>query len=272
MSVVELATSRADSALASGGDLAGSGAGGPSLAPAPRLAACLAHNVNNAMMGVIGHLELALRDAPAGTALRERIEDGVRCALLLAQRVRRLVAFAADPASAGTTALVSLSRAAAGAAERVSAARAGVGVRVDASGGDCAVRVNPALLDVALEQVVCNALEAMPAGGTLSLRVWDDGHRRCFGVSDSGPGLTPEVRRRLFEPFFTTKSFGHLGLGLALCRDVVEAQGGAIHVTTAEGQGTTVTLSFPPAEETRGPEAAGDGPAPPHAALGAWIL
>jgi signal transduction histidine kinase len=92
--------------------------------------------------------------------------------------------------------------------------------------------------------------EAMPGGGTLILRAWDEGPRRCLSVSDTGPGLGAEVRRNLFEPFFTTKSFGHLGLGLALCRDVLEAQGGALHVTSPEGQRTTVTLSFPPLAES----------------------
>ena len=82
--------------------------------------------------------------------------------------------------------------------------------------------------------------------GTLTLRAWDEGPRRCLSVADSGYGLSAEVRRHLFEPFFTTKSFGHLGLGLALCRDVIATQGGALHVTSAERQGTTVTLSSPP--------------------------
>src|SRR5262249_46377357 len=87
-----------------------------------------------------------------------------------------------------------------------------------------------------------------------TLRAWDDGPRRCLSVGDTGHGLSAEVRRRLFEPFFTTKSFGHLGLGLALCRDVIEAQGDALHVPIAEPHGPAETLSLPPP------------PAPPAAA------
>ncbi len=88
----------------------------------------------------------------------------------------------------------------------------------------------------------------MPERGTVALRAWDDGHRRCLSVADSGHGLGAEVRGHLFEPFFTTKSFGHLGLGLSLCRDVIEAHGGAVHLAGSDGGGTTVTLSFPPQE------------------------
>ena len=212
-----------------------------------RVAAGLAHNVNNALAGVISYLELALRESEPGSAGHRRLADGLQCAWRAAESVRRMVAFARRP-QIHTRSAVCLRQAADRAARRA-ADRPGVAVTVRGGDALCPVWANEPMLHLVLEQLVSNAVEAMPAGGPLVLRAWDDGHRRCLSVTDAGPGLSSEVRRHLFEPFFTTKSFGHLGLGLALCRDMIEAQGGALHVSSAEGQGTTVTLSFPPPDE-----------------------
>jgi signal transduction histidine kinase len=210
-----------------------------------RVTAALAHNVNNGLAGTIGYLELALREAEPGSRLHGRLTEGLRCAFRVTERLRRMVAFARRP-QAWHVAAVALRAAAEHAARLTVADRPDLQVVLQVSDAPCPVLTNEPLLHLVLEQVVSNATEAMPDGGTLTLRAWDDGDRCCLSVADSGPGLSAEVRRHLFEPFFTTKSFGHLGLGLALCRDVIEAQGGALHVASLEGHGTTVTLSFPP--------------------------
>jgi signal transduction histidine kinase len=214
-----------------------------------RVTAALAHNVNNGLAGVVGYLELALREAQPGSPVHGRLAEGLQCAFRVAERVRRMVAFARRP-QAGPASAVCLRAAAELAARHAALDRPGLRVVTHLPDAPCRVRTNEPLLHLVLEQVVSNATEAMPDGGTLTLRAWDDGHRCCLSVTDSGEGLSAEVRRHLFEPFFTTKSFGHLGLGLALCRDAIEAGGGALHVTSVEGQGTTVTLSFPPPAPT----------------------
>jgi signal transduction histidine kinase len=215
-----------------------------------RVAANLAHNVNNALAGVISYLELASRAAEPDTTVHRRLTQGLQCAWRAAESVRRMVAFARRP-EVRVQSAVCLGRAAEQTARRA-ADRPGLAVTLQGGDSPCRVRANEPLLHLVLEQLVSNAAEAMSDGGTLRLRAWDEGPRRCLSVSDSGPGLSSEVRRHLFEPFFTTKSFGHLGLGLALCRDLIEAQGGALHVTSAEGHGTTVTLSFPPPDDLPG--------------------
>jgi signal transduction histidine kinase len=214
-----------------------------------RVTAALAHNVNNALAAVIGHLELALREADPGAARPSRLRQALGCALRAAERVRRMIAFVRRP-EASLSAALCLRGAADRAARRAAAENPGLRVELHGPESPCPVRANETLLHLVLEQLVSNAVEAMPDGGTLVLSAWDEGPRRCLSVGDTGHGLSAEVRRRLFEPFFTTKSHGHLGLGLALCRDVIEAGGGAVHVTSAEGQGTTVTLSFPPPDES----------------------
>jgi signal transduction histidine kinase len=98
----------------------------------------------------------------------------------------------------------------------------------------------------ALVNLIVNAIEAMN-GGTITLRtgVGDDGV--WVQVSDNGPGMPPDVERRIFEPFFTTKGSEGTGLGLAMVYACMQRQGGTVKVETAEGKGTTFTLSFPKA-------------------------
>jgi signal transduction histidine kinase len=212
-----------------------------------RLAASLAHNVNNALTGVIGYLELALRETPRGGPAEGHMLSSLRCAQQAAEAVWRVVSFMDRPRGPGQPAAVSLWEAAATTAEAVRReGRPGLEVRL---GGDPTARAwaDGRLLGQALEPLVHNAVEAMPAGGTLALEVASHGGRCSLSISDSGPGIPGAVLARLFEPFVTTKTSGHLGLGLAQCRDLVVSLGGDLRVTSAEGRGTTVTVVLPAA-------------------------
>jgi signal transduction histidine kinase len=214
-----------------------------------RVTAGLAHNVNNALLGIIANLELSLRETPGGTETHARLGSALHVAERLAERVRRLVAFVVSAVAAPASA-VCLRGVIKEAVRHVATTRPDVYVQIVDHDGDGLVQANEPLLHLVVEQIVCNALEAMPDGGTLLLRIREEQHRRCLIVTDTGRGLRPEVRARLFEPFFTTKSFGHLGLGLTLCRSALETMDGALHLTAAEGPGTTATLSLPPADAT----------------------
>lgn len=93
-------------------------------------------------------------------------------------------------------------------------------------------------------------------------------------VADTGPGIPEDVQRRVFEPFFTTKSQqGGSGLGLPLCRSIVEGHHGSIHLTSHPGQGTTVHIALPAtAAAVQSPEAAPEPAAPAPARGGAILL
>ncbi|MBI2312963.1 MAG: HAMP domain-containing protein [Betaproteobacteria bacterium] len=99
-----------------------------------------------------------------------------------------------------------------------------------------------------LMNLVLNALQAMPGGGVLTLRAYRDGENGCLAVSDTGPGIGPELMEKVTEPFFTTKP-GGTGLGLAISRQLAEMNGGTIEIASAAGAGTTVTVRLPLAEE-----------------------
>lgn len=98
-----------------------------------------------------------------------------------------------------------------------------------------------------------NAAHAMSAGGTLRIvaTLHPDGRRVLVDVSDSGAGIPPEHLAQIFEPFFTTKHDGRgTGLGLSIVRNIVEAHGGTVRVSSTEGKGTTFRVELPVAETT----------------------
>jgi signal transduction histidine kinase len=208
----------------------------------------VAHHVNNALTGVIANLEMALRLAPAEGEVVLFLRDSLTFALRAADAVKRIVAYACRRQHVPALEPVSLRCLAEEAAQRLRS-RGQSGVRVRLNGASAGwVRGSEALVRAALDAIVDNALEALPGKGTITLTLRDDGARRWLCVSDTGGGLSAEARAHLFEPFYSTKASGHLGLGLALCREMIEAQGGSIRVVSINGQGTAVTLALPALE------------------------
>jgi nitrogen fixation/metabolism regulation signal transduction histidine kinase len=100
------------------------------------------------------------------------------------------------------------------------------------------------LLAHALGNLVANALDAMPEGGSLRVETTRGADGVTVAVADSGPGIGEDQRARLFTPYFTTKK-GGTGLGLSIAQSIVSDHGGRIDVRTAPGEGTTFRLFLP---------------------------
>jgi two-component system sensor histidine kinase HydH len=122
-----------------------------------------------------------------------------------------------------------------------------------------------------LLNLVLNALDAAGDAGKVDLRGEVSDENVVFQVSDSGPGIPPEVRAKLFTPFFTTKVDG-VGLGLSISQKIAREHGGSLTFTTAPGEGTVFTLRLPRtasaarvAEAPPAPAAAARGAVPPAA-------
>ncbi|HET9283918.1 MAG TPA: HAMP domain-containing sensor histidine kinase [Candidatus Angelobacter sp.] len=103
---------------------------------------------------------------------------------------------------------------------------------------------DPVLLRRVVENLVLNAIDAMPKGGTLTFRTFMNEKFAVFELADTGAGLTPEECGRLFTPYYTTKQHG-TGLGLAIVQSVISDHHGKISVTSKKDQGTTFHIELP---------------------------
>jgi signal transduction histidine kinase len=123
-------------------------------------------------------------------------------------------------------------------------------------------QADPILLRRALENLVLNSLDAMPAGGTLTVRTSQHNGSVRLEVSDTGAGLTPEECARLFTPYYTSKRHG-TGLGLAIVQSVVSDHSGKIEVESAPGAGATFRIELPVKQQGARAESEPIEPRPP---------
>ncbi len=120
-----------------------------------------------------------------------------------------------------------------------------IAVKVDIDEDICPVFVDPDRLTQCLLNLYVNAIQAMPDGGTLSLRCMADAHRHVrIRIADTGHGIAPDDLSSIFNPYFTTKGRG-TGLGLAIVYKIVEAHQARIKVESVPGRGSTFTLQMP---------------------------
>ncbi len=123
------------------------------------------------------------------------------------------------------------------------------------------IDADPDLLHRAFQNLVLNALDAMPAGGTLTLRTFERERNIRIEVADNGKGLTPEECSRLFTPYYTTKQLG-TGLGLAIVQSVISDHHGTISVSSDEGRGTSFKIELPQRQAGQRPAPAEEAAAP----------
>lgn len=119
-----------------------------------------------------------------------------------------------------------------------------IAIKIDAPFDQLLLNLDPALIKSALLNLLVNAVQAMPNGGTVGLSVQKQPACALVSISDTGTGISEENLAKLYSPFFTTKPQGN-GLGLAEVQKVVQAHGGTIDVMSTVNKGTTFTIKLP---------------------------
>jgi two-component system cell cycle sensor histidine kinase/response regulator CckA len=244
-----------------------------------RLAGGVAHDFNNLLSVIIGWTEMALTDLPADHPVRESLEEVIKAGEGAASLTTQLLAFSrqqlVEPTLFHPNDLV---------VETDKMLRRLIGediemvTRTDPELGT--VKMDRGQFDQVLMNLVVNARDAMPEGGKLTIEtanvVLDAEYSRknpgmtpgeyvMLAVSDSGVGMSDEIKTHIFEPFFTTKELGKgTGLGLATSYGIAKQNGGYIAVYSEEGLGTTMKLYLPRRREAAAVAARGRTRTPVH--------
>jgi PAS domain S-box-containing protein len=221
-----------------------------------QLASGIAHDFNNALSMIIGFTELLLSDDDAvqdAAKRRTHLQLIHAAAQDAASAVGRLREFSRPASASEALPPVQLNDLVAQAISlsqprwRGQAQASGQTIRVTADLGQVpAIGGRAGELREALANLIINAVDAMPEGGTLTLRTRMDQEMVAVDVADTGTGMSAEVRERIFDPFFTTKGDRGTGLGLPMVQGIVQQHGGEISVTSTPGQGTLFTMRFHP--------------------------
>jgi PAS domain S-box-containing protein len=219
------------------------------LAAIGELAAGVAHEINNPLFAILGLTEFLLNEAEPGSKAVQRLELIQQTGLEIKEIVRALLDFARE--NAEERHVVPLEDVVQATVDLVRRTNAHKGVELidsyDASGAP--VTASPNQLKQIFLNLIANARQAMPNGGTVTVDVRQDSDWVIASVSDDGPGIESTVLERIFEPFFTTKRLtGGTGLGLSVSLGIAEGHGGTLTAASEPGRGATFTLRLPLAD------------------------
>ena len=212
------------------------------LARLGQMAAVVAHEVKNPIAGIRGALQVIgsrmaadARDKPIIGEIIARLDalNHIVQDLLVFARPRELRAEPTDLATLVRTTIDHL--------KRDPSLHA---LAIDLVGNGAVVNADAEQLQLAVQNVLMNAAQAMNGQGAIRVDIARHGGEWTISTADTGPGMPPEVKEKVFEPFFTTRSRG-TGLGLPIAKRVVEAHGGRIGIETPATGGTVVSMSLP---------------------------
>ena len=224
------------------------------------LAGGVAHDMNNVLGAVLSLASINEATAAPDTPLREDMATIVKACRRGGAMMKRLLGFARENLPEERVLdLNTVVQEEAALLERTTLQR--VKLVMNLAEGLAPIKGDPAALCHALMNLCVNAVDAMPAGGVLTLVTRDEPPGSVIlEVSDTGSGMPREVLDRALDPFFTTKPQGKgTGLGLPIVYGTVKAHRGTMELRSRPGEGTMVTLRFPACQPAAGPRAAGGG-------------
>jgi two-component system NtrC family sensor kinase len=220
-----------------------------------KMAAVVAHEVNNPLSGILTYAKLLQRWVGTGQSEKEKREETMECLEMIATESRRCGDLIKNLLSLSRTAPMNVQSTDLNAVinrclllVRHQLDLMGIELQLDLATGLPLVPCDPAQIEQVILALIMNAIDAMPKGGTLLVkdRLNTEAGEIEILVRDDGSGIAPDVLPHIFEPFMTTKDSG-TGLGLAIARGIMERHNGHIEVKSVFGEGTTFTLTLPSA-------------------------
>ena len=205
------------------------------LAEVGQMTAAIAHEIRNPLTGIYAAAKMIQEAPEMAPEMAEIIEDETD---KLSQLCDEFLEFARPMRL--TLERAQLGDVARGVVRLVSSDFDQAGVALELNSAKVTKEIDPRRIEQVIRNLLQNARQATPKGGTVSLDVWDWG----FTVRDTGEGMSEEALTKLFSPFFTTKSSG-TGLGLSVVQKIIHAHGGHLSVESALGEGTTFEVHLP---------------------------
>jgi two-component system NtrC family sensor kinase len=234
-----------------------------------KMAAVVAHEVNNPLSGILTYAKLLRKWVGTGQTEHEKREEAMQCLDLIASESRRCGDLIKNLLSLSRTSPMNIQSTDLNAVidrclllVRHQLELGGVELQLNLAADLPFVACDPAQIEQVLIALIMNAIDAMPRGGTLWLedRLANDATDIEIKVRDDGSGIAPDVLEHIFEPFLTTKESGHgVGLGLAIARGIMDRHNGRIEVESELGRGTTFTLTLPSQDNAPALDAVGSG-------------
>ena len=234
-----------------------------------KMAAVVAHEVNNPLSGILTYAKLIRKWVASGQAEHEKREEAMQCLELIAAESRRCGDLIKNLLSLSRTAPMNVQSTDLHAVinrclmlVRHQLEMGGVELQLKLAQNLPLVSCDPAQIEQVLLALIMNAKDAMPRGGNLWIdtRLTEDEAEIEIQVRDDGTGIAPDILPHIFEPFLTTKESGQgVGLGLAISRGIVERHNGRIAVQSELGRGTTFIVTLPNNAPEAPLAAVGDG-------------
>jgi signal transduction histidine kinase len=208
------------------------------------LAGGIAHDFNNLLMVINGTAELAASRLPENDPSYRDLEEISAVGRQAASLTRQLLAFSRK--APATTGIVDLNTSLRNVGLLASLLGKNMRIDVEPASTPVLVTADTSQLDQILLNLIVNARDAMPDGGTIRVETRCTADGRELVVTDSGVGMDEQTQSRIFEPFFTTKAPGKgTGLGLSTVAAIVRQYGGGISVSSAPGQGASFLIRLP---------------------------
>ncbi len=210
------------------------------------LSAGIAHELNEPLGKILGFAQLVKKAGGLGDQQREDIERIIKASLYTREIIKKLMLFSQQmPQQISSVNLNTV----------VSGILYFIDIRFQSRGIQIVERLDPKLpaiqadavqMSQVLVNLITNAIHALPTGGTVTVTTKKKANKVSLAVTDTGTGMSADVKRKIFEPFFTTKPVGQgTGLGLSVVQGIIESHHGTILVSSAPGKGSKFEILLP---------------------------